>query len=319
MPRNTRARRPLVTTALAVTGAAVALVAATVLTGFGEPSAGSERAAGERASPVRTGGTPGSVTEHDRLLHDAEQRLLRDCMRRHGFTYRVFPLDEEPGAEAFAYVLDSAAWARQHGYGSELHRERTALARSDPNRAYFAALPADRKGKALVAANGPSPDGLRVSLPGGGTVQRSDRGCVAESQQRLYGDVGAWFRASTRVDALRQIRRSRVVADSDYVEALGEWRLCMRRAGHTFATPAAARASAFGAAHPLGKDQEVALALAEVRCGEESGLARTARRLDDHHRNLLAREYRADVEARDRLRAAALPRARLLLGDDAKE
>ncbi|MEU9860025.1 hypothetical protein AB0D99_04060 [Streptomyces sp. NPDC047971] len=313
MPRNTRARRPLVATTLAVTGAAVALVA-TLLTGQGGPSAG-ERTAGERASPAYPGGLPGRVTEDDRLLHDAEQHLLRDCMRRHGFTYRVFPLDEDQGVDAFVYVLDDTAWARQHGYGSALRRERTARARSDPNRAYFAALPADRKARALVAANGPSPDGLRVTLPGGGTVRRSDRGCVAESQRRLYGDLGAWFGASTRVEALRQIRRSRVMAEGDYTAALGDWRLCMRRAGHPFATPAAARAAALSAAHPLGKAREVGLALAEVRCAGESELGRTARRLDDHHGRLLAREHRADVEARDRLRAAALPRARLLLGD----
>ncbi|MFB7369519.1 hypothetical protein ACFC0D_06725 [Streptomyces sp. NPDC056222] len=305
MPRNSHAHRSLVATTVAVTGAAVALVA-TVLTGLGEP------AVGERASPVPPV-RQGAVTEDDRLLHDAEQRLLRDCMRRHGFTYRVFPLDEDPGTKAFAYVLDDAAWARRHGYGSELRGKRAALAKTDPNRAYFAALPADRKAKALVAANGPSPEGLIVRLPGGGTVQRSDRGCVAESQQRLYGDVGAWFRASTRVEALEQIRRSRVMADAGYLERLGEWRVCMRRAGHAFATPAAARAAAVSAVHSLGKDREVGLALTEVRCAEESALARTARRLDDHHGGLLARDYRADVEARDRLRAAALPRARRLL------
>ncbi|MFE5486124.1 hypothetical protein [Streptomyces sp. NPDC056527] len=312
MPRNSHARRSLIATTVAVTGAAVALVA-TMLTGLAEPSAG-ERPAGERASPVRLGGN-GVVTEGDRLLHDAEQRLLRDCMRRHGFTYRVFPLDEDPGIRAFPYVLDDTAWARRHGYGSELHRERAARAGSDPNRTYFAALSADRKAKALVAANGPSPDGLTVRLPGGGTVRRSDRGCVAESQQRLYGDVGAWFRASTRVEALQQIRRSRVTADAGYVERLGEWRSCMGRAGYEFVAPAAARASALSAVRPLGKDREVELALAEVRCADESGLARTARNLDDHHGRLLAREFRADVEARDRLRAAALPRARQALGD----
>ncbi|MGW6568622.1 hypothetical protein [Streptomyces sp. NPDC054975] len=311
MPRHSHARhRSLLVTAMAVTGAVIAL-AASVLTGPDAP------AAGERpppALPPLAGGVqaPG---EEDRLLHDAEQLLLRDCMGRQGFTYQVFPLDDDPTATRFVYVLDDAAWARRHGYGAELRRQRADLARRDPNRAYFAALPPDRRSAALVAANGPSPDGLTVDLPGGGTVRRSDRGCVAEAQRRLYGDLGAWFRASTRVEALEQLRRSRVTNEAEYQERLAAWGLCMRRAGHAFTTPAAARAAALSSVRPLSTAHEVALALAEVRCAEESALARTARRLDAHHGGLLAREFRTDVEARDRLRAAALPRARHVLGD----
>ncbi|MFD3665849.1 hypothetical protein ACFWVF_35460 [Streptomyces sp. NPDC058659] len=311
MPRRSSARRSPLAMTVAVTGATIAL-AATLLAGVGEP------ASGGRPPPVRAA-APEAVTEDDRLLHDAEQRLLRDCMRRHGFTYRVFPLDEATEATAFVYVLDDADLARRHGYGSELRRQRKARTASDPNRAYFAALTADRKAEALAAANGTSPDGPTVTLPGGGTVRRGDRGCVAESQQELYGDLGAWFRASTRVGALVQIRRSRVTADSGYLERLAVWRECMRHAGHGFATPADTRAAALSPVQPLGKDREVALALTEVRCAGESALARTARDLDAHHGRLLAREYRADVEARERLRSAALPRARRILGDGPRD
>ncbi|MET9956095.1 hypothetical protein ABZ135_31745 [Streptomyces sp. NPDC006339] len=305
MPRASRARRPLLTTTVALTGAALALAAA-MLSGPDRPDGPGPA---DRASPVLPG-VGRAPTADDRLLHDAEQLLLRDCMRRQGFTYHVFPLDDDPGIDAFVYVLDDAAWARRHGYGAELRRRQVARARSDPNRAYFAALPADRRAAALVAANGPSPDGPTVRLPGGGTLRRSDRGCVAEAQRRLYGDLGAWFRASTRVEALERIRRGRVTDDPAYRERLDGWRQCMGRAGHAFATPAAARAAALSVTRPPARDREIALALAEVRCAGESGLARTARRLDDHHGTLLAREYRADVEARERLRAAALPRAR---------
>ncbi|MFH9727844.1 hypothetical protein ACH4M4_33490 [Streptomyces sp. NPDC017254] len=308
MPRNSRARRfPLLAAAVAVTCATIAL-SATVPSGPDGPSAG------ERPPPVRPIGTV-AATADDRLLHDAEQRLLRDCMGRHGFTYRVFPLAGEPESTLFPYVVDDAAWARRHGYGAELRRQREALARNDPNRAYFAALPADRRATALVTANGPSPDGLTVRLPGGGTVRRSDRGCVADAQRRLYGDIAAWFRSSTRLGALEQLLRSRVVADTGYRKSLGVWRRCMGRAGHAFATPAAARAAALSPVRPLPKDREIGLALAEARCAGESALSRTARRLDVHHGGLLAEEYRADVETRDRLRAAALPRARRILGD----
>ncbi|MFD5365836.1 hypothetical protein [Streptomyces sp. NPDC127103] len=307
MPRNSHARRPLLAAAAAVACTTIAL-SVTALPGPGRPSAG------ERPPPPRLIGTT-VATADDRLLHDAEQRLLRDCMGRHGFTYRVFPLGDETESTLFPYVVDDAGWALRHGYGAGLRRQREALAKSDPNRAYFAALPTYRKAAALVTANGPSPDGLTVRLPGGGTMRRSDRGCVAEAQHQLYGDLGAWFRSSTRVGTLRQILRSRVVADSGYQQSLGVWRRCMGRVGYAFATPAAARAAALSPVRPLPEDHEIRLALAEVRCAAESGLSRTARRLDAHHDRLLAEEYRADLETRDRLTAAALPRARRILGD----
>ncbi|MFE4310356.1 hypothetical protein ACFRR6_30405 [Streptomyces sp. NPDC056891] len=307
MSRNSHARRSLLAAAVAVTCTTIALSVTVQWAPDGPPP-------GERPPPLRPIGAT-VTTSDDRLLHDAEQRLLSDCMSRHGFTYRVFPLGDEPDSTLFPYVVDDEAWARRHGYGAELRRQRGALVKNDPNRAYFTALPADRKATALVAANGPSPDGLTVRLPGGGTMRRSDRGCVAESQRRLYGDLGAWFRSSTRVGTLQQILRSRVVADTGYQRSLGVWRRCMGRIGYAFATPAAARAAALSPVRPLPKGREIGLALAEVRCAVESALSRTARRLDAHHDRLLAEEYRADVETRDRLRAAALPRARRILSD----
>ncbi|TXS35326.1 hypothetical protein EAO77_37040 [Streptomyces sp. t39] len=247
------------------------------------------------------------------LLHDAQQLLLRDCLRRHGFAYTVFPLDEESAAARFPYVVDDTDWARRHGYGGDLAERAARLAAEDPNRAYFASLPPDRRARALVVSNGPSPGGLSVRLPGGGELRRSDRGCVAEAERRLYGDHGAWFRASARVEALDRIRRSRVVADPAYAEPLRAWSLCMRRAGHPYATPAAARAAAAGPKRALPRDREIALALAEAACAESSGLGATARRLDARHGAALRDAYRADVGTRDRLRAKALIRARQIL------
>ncbi|MCY0919198.1 hypothetical protein OS965_13550 [Streptomyces sp. H27-G5] len=100
---------------------------------------------------------------------------------------------------AFPYVLTEPAWAGAHGYGSALERRRRDLAARDPNRGYFASLPAERKALALLAANGPGPDGVRAALPTGGVVRRSDRGwarCMRESGHR-YPDP-----ARTRAAAL---------------------------------------------------------------------------------------------------------------------
>ncbi|MFE7382475.1 hypothetical protein ACFU9F_19130 [Streptomyces zhihengii] len=301
-PSTTALRRPLRMPLLAL---AAALSASLVTSCSGGPSPGS-------APPAATAASPPSAGDAG-PLHDAQQLLLRDCMRRHGFAYTVFPLDEESAAVRFPYVVDDADWARRHGYGGDLARRAARLAAEDPNRAYFASLPPDRRARALVVSNGPSPQGLSVRLPGGGELRRSDRGCVAEAERDLYGDHGAWFRASARVDALDRIRRGRVAAEPTYGAGLRAWSRCMRKAGHSYTTPVAARAAATGPKHPLPRDREVALALAEAACAASSGLGATARRLDARHGAALRAEYRADVDTRDRLRARALTRARQIL------
>ncbi|WP_240137906.1 hypothetical protein [Streptomyces sp. MUM 178J] len=294
----------------------LALLAATVATLLAVTAAvwwGPAAPAG-RPGPPQTE-TPGraSPDEAARLLHDAEELLLRDCMRRAGFDYHPVPSEPPSVEHAFPYVLDDAAWAREHGYGRDLAERRRALTRSDPNRRYFESLTPRRKSQALVAANGPSPRGVLATLPGGGAVQRSDRGCVSEAQRRLYGDLPAWFQASTAVRTLELVRRSRVVADPRYREGVTAWAACMRGAGHPHPTPGRARATALSAADPLPRSREIALALAEVRCAERSGLADTARRLDAHHEALLSRRYRRDTEAKIRLETGALPRARAVV------
>ncbi|MEV5238051.1 hypothetical protein AB0K89_02790 [Streptomyces cinnamoneus] len=256
----------------------------------------------------------GSTTRVERLLHDAEQLLLRTCMRRAGFDYHPVPGEQGTGGRDFPYVLDDPVWAARHGYGRDLQQRLRERARRDPNGAYFRSLSAPRRALALVAANGPGPRGVSASLPTGGAVRRSDQGCVSDAQRRLYGDLKAWFQASTTVHALDGMRRSRVVADHRYARDLAAWAQCMRRAGHPYATPGEARAAALSGTRPLPRAQETALALAEVRCAGRSGLARTARELDARHGAALRRQYRSAIAEKARLQTEALPRARAVVG-----
>ncbi|MFF2521453.1 hypothetical protein [Streptomyces liangshanensis] len=284
---------------------ATALTLATLIT----VSCGAESRTG--VDPV----APPTESERVRLLYDAEQLLLRFCMRRHGFEYTVVPSEPVPGRRDFPYVLDDRAWARRHGYGRDISRRLQRFVQRDPNRRYFTSLSPARKVKALAAANGPSPYGLSATLPTGGTVRRSDRGCVSHAQRELYGDLPAWFRASTTADALRPVRIGKVLADSRFVRLLAPWKRCMRLAGHPYASPADARAAALSPTRPLSRPAEIALATAEADCAIRSGLAGTARRLDRDHETALRRRYRAATQQWSRLRAEALPRARAVLRD----
>ncbi|MGN5376667.1 hypothetical protein ACQ4WX_00925 [Streptomyces lasalocidi] len=53
-----------------------------------------------------------------------------------------------------------------------------------------------------VALFGTGPAQLSVRLPTGFVVRAHSDGCLAEAQQRLYGDQRRWFRTSTIVNNL---------------------------------------------------------------------------------------------------------------------
>ncbi|GHG54383.1 hypothetical protein [Streptomyces griseocarneus] len=270
--------------------------------------------------PRGAGAPRGAPTAQvQRLLHDAEQLLLRSCMRRAGFDYHPVPSEASPTGdrsfpyESVLYVLDDPVRAKADGYGRDARQHLRELARHDPNRRYFLSLPPRRRAQALVTANGPSPDGVRATLPTGGVVQRSDRGCVSTAQRRLYGDLRAWFQHSNTVRTLDSLRRARVMADPRYTDGLTAWAHCMRRAGHPYTSPDRTRAAALSTTDPMPREQETALALAEARCARRSGLAGLARRLDEHYGTALRRQYRRDIDLKVRLEAQALPRARAVI------
>ena len=244
----------------------------------------------------------------------AEQLLLHDCMRGAGFDYVVADPREIPEVRDFPYVLDDVAWARRHGYGTDLRRAREHAAADDPNERYFQALPAKRRAAALVAANGSDPNRLTITTIDGAQYGRDPRSCGSQAQQRLYGDLAGWFGARASMDAIDAMRVDAVLTDPAYVRATRPWAGCMRWSGHPVASPAALRATLPDPRHPWPKATEISLATAEATCAERSGLAATATALDKHHDTALRARYRAVVSTYERLRAAALPRARSIVG-----
>lgn len=250
-------------------------------------------------------GAAADVTGNDlETLRVAEQVLLRECMAEAGFEYRITPKEME--IPQFPYVVDDPAWAAEHGYGSDIDALVEHLREDDPNQRYFRGLPAERRAQALRAANGASPDGLTAHGPDGITATRSASGCQSAAQRRLYGDLAAWFQATTVVSQLPQLRAERVLADPRYAAAVQPWSVCMGERSHPFPTPQAARAAAAG----LDRSAEIALARAEAACADSSGLSAAAHRLDTEYGTALDQQYRSDIDTVRRLRLGALPRAR---------
>jgi hypothetical protein len=244
-------------------------------------------------------------------LHRAEQLLLRDCMRAQGFQYRPVPRDPVPEARDFPYVLDDVAWAREHGYGTDVRRKAAEMREKDVNQRYFRSLPPARRAQALRAANGPDPNGITARTPDGMVLRRSTEGCRSQAERTLYGDLAAWFQAEVTLESLTQMRRTRVLADPAFARAVGPWARCMRAAGHPYASPAHLRQEALpGPGEPaLPRGREIRLAVAEARCAAATGLARTAHELDRTHAVRLRHQYRSELRVAQRLRLGALPRA----------
>ncbi|MFT2017256.1 hypothetical protein ACMA1D_15635 [Streptomyces sp. 796.1] len=255
------------------------------------------------------------TTQESSLLHRAEQILLRDCMRKRGFTYRMVPENPIPEAREFPYVIDDVTWARQHGYGSDIDRKVERIRAADPNQKYFRSLSPERRAAALVAANGARPKGLTALPPDGVRLQRSDEGCRTESERALYGDVAAWFEATSTTEALPDMARRRVIADPRFSRATRPWSACMREAGHSYATPADLREKLPPRERARLGRRLVPLAVTEAECARSSGLARVANELDHQYRRQLERQYRRAVETEQRLQLAALTRARPVIAD----
>lgn len=282
--------------------AALVAVAGGIHSATDSPPASSAAAAGqEPREPSR---------QELSLLHEAGQILLRDCMQRKGFAYQPVKENPVPEAREFPYVLDDVAWAREHGYGTDIQHELSELRKTDANQRYFRGLPAKQRAAALTAANGSRPLTVTARTPDGMLFQRSPKGCQSEADATLYGNLRQWFQAKVTADALTELRRARVTEDPRFAEAVKPWSACMRAAGHPSTSPADLRAATSSRRSPLPRNEEIALAVTEARCAHTSGLAKTARALDQQYARSLARQYHPAVRTYRELQLNALPRAR---------
>jgi hypothetical protein len=284
----------------------VAVVGIALVLAYNANSAAPDPAATTTDRPI-------TAAEGD-VLARAEQLLVQACMQRAGFRYWVVDSpDPTPTRHGGAYVVGDLSWARRHGYDTDLAEQRDREARKDPNSRYFATLTRARQQAALVALNGPSPEGLETTLPNGIRVQHSDRGCSSAAQQQLYGDLAAWFRTTKLAENLAGERYGLVLQDPAFTAAVTIWSGCMRQHGHNVHSPADTRRRFADPATVPSREFEIALAVDEARCATTIRLADTAQRLDAHYAALQDDRYHAELAERQRLQRAALPRAQALV------
>ncbi|GGK73621.1 hypothetical protein [Mangrovihabitans endophyticus] len=258
---------------------------------------------------------PGITADQSTLLDRAEQFLIRDCMRRHGFAYTVVPRATQPRYRDFPYVVDDPGWARAHGYGTDLLRRRDAAARAEPNTRRWDRMPESTRAAALFALNGMpgARTDLTAVLPSGVTTRRSATSCTSQAERRLYDDLPTWYRATRVTENLAPVRIRLVADDARFRRAVARWGRCMADAGHDYDTPALARAAVLSAVPPMPRRREVALAVTEATCAGQTGLSGTARRLDRQYARTVDGRYATAIADRKRLQRTAIPRAQAVV------
>lgn len=241
-------------------------------------------------------------------LAKAEALLTRNCMEERGFSFHVVEELPEGVDRLFPYVVDDEGWAAEHGYGSDIQRERDTLAAKNPNQLYFRSLSAERKDAAVDALNGPEPTGLEARVPGMGTVQHSDQGCESEAQRSLYSDLHKWYSAWKVTDALERSVPPAVARDERFTAAVSRWSTCMRTKGHSYSSLEARQRFLRSAGE--SRVAEIATARAEAQCAGTSGLAKTARTLALAERARTESDHSTEFINRKTLESGALNRAR---------
>lgn len=235
------------------------------------------------------------------LLVNAEQVLIRNCMRRHGFTYWPLPASQAYPVLKFPYVITSVPWARRYGFSGAL----APVTSRDPNQRYYGQLTAPRQtaySDALVGR--PGSPGVTTPLPTGGIDGHSADGCQATADRQLYGNYSAWFKARFVALDLPRLWQAMVLNDRRYSSAVSMWSSCMRAKGYRYSSPAQA-ASRWS--------QQIPAAVAEAQCAGNTGLTRVADRLSQVFAARVSHEFRSSLEAEWRLERSALPRARRVL------
>jgi hypothetical protein len=264
------------------------------------------------STPKKKASDVAAVSTSDRALLDkANQILIRDCMRQHGFDYWPIAGDPTGGALPFPYVITSEQWAAVNGVRGYSAPSNVP----DSNESYFKHLSTGRQDQYSDTLVGPSSGhSVSVTLPSGGILGHSADGCQAQAATELYGDFQAWFQASSVSRDLKTVWQRAVMTDDRYRAAVQDWSTCIKRDGFAYRTPAEV-AGAFSQ-RPLStrpSTAETAVATAEARCAVRTGLADVVRRLDQEHSTTVRRRYQHYVDLQDRLERDALPQARRIV------
>lgn len=276
---------------------------------------------------LRYGGrVPGQVS----LIDRAEDKVVVDCMNRHGFYFATQPeltaslgddgLSSTPGPGATA---ESAALTYAHRYGFGIY-ERIAAVAQGPSPAmrrldsYTTHLSARKYAAMTLAQVGNQTNRVRVNFPAGaGYDLVPTGGCTGQAARKVYGSVSRNDLRLNAVVAINHTLSERAHGSTAVSATEPRYARCMeRRAGHAFENQAATvrwlglhykAPSTWSSAKAL----ELKYAVDSTRCMYTSGGARAyamaywiaARRMPDSWYLVLTQVRQMDAVATRKARA----------------
>ncbi|MFI8090197.1 hypothetical protein ACIF9R_18030 [Streptomyces sp. NPDC086080] len=286
---------------------------AAVATGCGGGGDGGDRRAEQDPRPR----PPALTWQQELRVADAQQRLIRQCMERQGFTYwedRGLTLEE---SRPVRFVQDDVAWARTHGYGGRIEAKSLRVHERNPNGTYRQSLSGTRRTAFDTALDGgDDARTLRAPLPAGGEIRKRLGGCTEEAERTLYGDPVVWFRTSKTVSGLNALYGEQLMTDRQLVAAVTAWARCMKDAGQPYEDPWAAREAVRVRTSRLGEARadeafaaERRTAVADAACARKASLRAVATARETHHLDRLRDRFGKDIDTYRHLGQRAYDRA----------
>ncbi|UUU26150.1 hypothetical protein [Streptomyces sp. DSM 40750] len=290
-----------------------AVVAATAVAATGcAGSDGGGREQGDRQQ------RPRALTWQQELrVMDAQQRLTKQCMKRHGFDYwedRRLTLAE---SRPVRYVQDDVEWARTYGYGSRIDAENQRAHEHNPIGTYRQSLTGHRRAAFDIALDGgDDAHMLTAALPGGGEIRKRLGGCTEEAERKLYGDPAEWFRTGKVATSLNALYGEDLMKDRQLTGATEAWARCMKKAGQPYSDPQAARDAVRVNTGRLGEARadeafaaERKTAVADATCARETSLRAVASARETYYEDRLRDRFGKDVDTYRKLGQQAYDRA----------
>lgn len=269
------------------------------------------------------------VYEEDRLLHNAEQELIRRCMAEAGFEFAPSPyppadvIDTRQRLEAvgpfFAPFGVDVEAATANGYEIAA---RLAPPTEDPeaaDRTIVDRLTETERQAWERAFSGDGSEFVEVELPDGSRVGQSTGGCLGDALRTLYGDPQTYLEARLPVDNARSRVEQQASSDAAFVSAEARWAECMRDLGVDVRSRRDAIAMATAAydspASAAGFAAESRIAAADAECSATTGYAEAAADAWARARQDVLADLEGQLLAYDETPRAALDVARGVLAE----
>jgi hypothetical protein len=211
-----------------------------------------------------------ATNEQRHLVDKAYARMLNQCMAQFGYAPRFIEPEDTPLPQpvpiTWRYGVSDPEDAARHGYRLPSQYQIAETNEKERARARYEANPMQGMELAIYdgAAAGSSRGGVRVP-PGG---------CQGEVARRLGATNDGDYLDDLLAQSLRLVGFDHSRQDPRVIEAIGKWRACLSRAGHTATDPQGA-AAPYAGLKTAPTAAEIQNAVVDARCKRETNLVAT--------------------------------------------